>query len=81
METLWTQDDLQAVKQAILDLSTGKRVAEVEYSGSNGTTKKAKYTEADLPSLRRLFGEIRSELAAADGSGAGCVSTVTTKGL
>ncbi|WP_444885986.1 hypothetical protein [Microbulbifer sp. PSTR4-B] len=79
MEQLWTPEDLQAVKDAIMKLVSGKRAVTIKFSGGN-TTKEASYAPADLPQLKRLHSEIRRELQRAAGA-SGSVTTVTSKGF
>ena len=55
---LYTQEDLDAVKAAVIKLSTGKRTVEVNISGGEKIT----YSQVDLPDLRILLNEINASV-------------------
>lgn len=54
----YSSTDLSNVEDAILDLSTGSRVVEIEVGG-----KRIKYQAASLATLRELRDMIRQDLA------------------
>jgi hypothetical protein len=53
----YTQADFDSVKQAILDLATGGRVAEVMVDG-----QRVRYSETDMNQLKQLKAEIEAHL-------------------
>lgn len=57
----YTNDDLAAVKQAIIDLATGKRRVTVSFSTTAGSSS-VSYGQADIATLRALRDEIQKEL-------------------
>lgn len=63
MASIYTQDDLIAIKQAIIDLVTGVKVVKINFD--NGTGRRDfTYQSVDLPQLRALKQEVESELSA-----------------
>jgi hypothetical protein len=58
----FTQTDLDAVKEAIIDLASGQRVVSVSIAG-----KTIQYGIADLNQLKALRKEIQSEIQALSG--------------
>lgn len=73
---IYTASDLTAVQNAIIELSTGKRVSKITFS--HGET--VEYGLVRLDELKRLRSEIQSELDSAAGK-QGFVRTITGKGL
>jgi hypothetical protein len=71
----YTQDDLDAVTEAIIQLASGRRVV----SARIGDTM-VEYGQADLARLRELKAEIAAELQSADGRRR-FVLTSTSKGV
>ncbi|HCY86674.1 MAG TPA: phage tail protein [Desulfobacteraceae bacterium] len=72
----YTQDDLNSVQAAILDLATGKRVTKVSFS--NGEV--VEYGLASLDGLKTLRATIQSEIDSAAGNKS-FFRAVTSKGL
>ena len=58
----YTEQDLEAVRQAIIDLASGNRLVRVQI-GDQVT----QYAEVDLPKLEALEARIESAVAAAQG--------------
>lgn len=73
----WTQEDVDAVKAAILKLATGERVVTVSYAGP--PARSVTYHATDLASLRTLYSEMQGAVTAATGSSYRLVTT--RKGL
>lgn len=71
----FTSEDLQAVKDAIIALATGRRVVSVSVSG-----KTIAYGPAQIKELRELRDVIQAEINA-ENPGQRYVLTTTTKGL
>ncbi len=71
---LYTREDLENVKAAVMALATGERV--VKYSFKGRTMEKG---QADLPQLRTLLSEIQSDLKTSQGGRTILIST--SKGL
>lgn len=71
----YTETDLENVKNAILELATGKRVVEVSIGGNS-----TRYANTDIDALKSLLSEIRAELQSASGRHR-FVLTATSKGL
>ena len=57
----YTQEDLQAVSKAVIDLATGRRVTMVQFSGGH----MVQYEQIQLEELRALETTIARQLAAA----------------
>lgn len=74
-EPVYTQDDFNAVRSAVIRLATGEQEVRVTVAG-----KTVEYAAQDLGKLKSLLAEIRADLSAAEGS-AGFVLTSTEKGL
>ncbi len=55
----FTQDDLNNVNRAIVELATGNRVTKVAFSDGHST----EYAHAKLPQLRALARDIEAALA------------------
>jgi hypothetical protein len=53
----YTQDDLDAVKNAIVDLATGKRVVSITVDG-----RTTQWQQVDIDKLKALRDEITEEL-------------------
>jgi hypothetical protein len=79
MSGTWTEADRDIVKEAIVKLVSGQRAVTVSLSGG-GVNKSVTYSEADLPSLRRLLNEIVADLTTQNG-GVSCFTAYTGKGL
>lgn len=60
---MWTTTDRDAVKQAVVDLATGKRKVRVSYSSDAGGGT-VEYGQADLPQLRTLLAEMNASVGA-----------------
>ena len=74
---LYTQADLENVKNAILALATGERVARVTIGD-----KTFEFGQAQLNDLRDLRAEIQSEMQASTNKGKGRIYlSQTSKGL
>jgi len=58
--TVYTQADLTAVTQAIMNLATGARVVTVKYAGP--PERSVEYAAAQLGELRALQAEIQREV-------------------
>lgn len=58
----WTNDDLQAVKTAIIDLIQGKRRTTISVAG-----RSVSYTQVNLKELREMRDEIAASLVRASG--------------
>ncbi len=56
----YTQDDLNTITQAIIDLGAGRRKVRCTIAGDS-----MEYAAVDLPALRSLRYEIQDEVAAA----------------
>lgn len=57
----WTQADVDAVKAAIVDLASGKRVVTVSYAGP--PARSVTYGAADLEALRNLHSEMERSVS------------------
>jgi hypothetical protein len=57
----WTQADADAVRAAIVDLATGKRVVVVSYAGP--PQRSVEYGTVDLPALRELLAVIERSVS------------------
>lgn len=57
----WTQADADAVRSAIVDLASGKRVVLVSYAGP--PARQVQYGIAELGDLRKLLAEMERSLA------------------
>lgn len=74
---MWTVDDQTAVKNAVMELATGRRVVKLTIAG-----KVHEFGQADLPQLRSLLSEITAEVGVLDGSASASFAyTRTSKGL
>lgn len=62
---LWTVEDRDRIKAAVLELATGARVVTVNYSGP--PSRSVTYHTADLPQLRSLLAEAEADVASASG--------------
>ncbi|WP_337843561.1 hypothetical protein [Rheinheimera sp.] len=60
--SIWTEDDLLQVKNAIMQLATGARAVSVSFNGPDGSHNKTEYQPADLGKLRDLAAEISMSL-------------------
>ena len=58
---IWTEEDRSAVRQAYMDLVTGKRKVRVQFSSGAGN-RAVDYQAADVGLLRRLLDEMTVEL-------------------
>jgi hypothetical protein len=56
VETIWTQEDIDALKAAILALATGTAVQTVTFGGPPERT--VTYQQVQLPELRSLLAEV-----------------------
>ena len=56
--SIWTSTDETNVKNAIIDLATGKRVVQTEVGG-----KPREFAKTSLPELKKLLAEIRADRA------------------
>jgi hypothetical protein len=56
----WQQSDADAVRAAIVDLASGKRVVTVTYAGP--PQRSVEYASAQLPELRSLLAEMDRQL-------------------
>ena len=63
MSTTWTQAHLESIQTAILSLSSGSEVEEVETPG-----RRIKYFQTDLPQLLKLFTFVEGRVLAAEAS-------------
>ena len=71
----YTQQNLNGIEQAIVDLAKNKRVVRVNIKG-----KSIEYSQANINELKNLRAEIKAELQAAEGRPR-FVLTTTRKGL
>lgn len=74
---LYTQANLNAVEQAIIDLATGARKVSVNWSDSGGS-RSVSYQSGDLPMLKSLRDMIASGLA---GTSRSILTQTASKGL
>lgn len=59
----WTQQDVNQVREAIVKLATGERVATVSFAGP--PARSVTYGAADLKSLRELLAEMERSVNSA----------------
>lgn len=63
---IWTQEDVDKLKAAVLALAVGEAVMTVKYSGP--PAREVTYKSADLADMKALLAEARSEVAADAGT-------------
>jgi hypothetical protein len=69
--SIWTETDRDNIKDAILSLTTGKRVVQTDIGG-----KQREFGQASLPAMRALLADIVADIETAAGiSGHRRVST------
>jgi hypothetical protein len=71
----YTQDDLNTITQAIIDLGSGRRKVRCTIAGDS-----MEYAAVDLPALRSLRAEIQDEVAAQTGADPGFCLVTSGKG-
>ncbi|MCP4744889.1 MAG: hypothetical protein GY874_01935 [Desulfobacteraceae bacterium] len=71
----FTQQDLNNVKSALIDLATGKKAVRV-----TTRNKTVEFAQTDIDKLRTLLSQIQSEVATANGAQSFFL-TSTSKGL
>jgi hypothetical protein len=72
--SIWTTTDRDNVKDAIISLSTGKRVVQTDIGG-----KQREFGTASLPALRSLLAEILADIESVSEISGGRRVSVTVK--
>lgn len=60
---LWTEDDRDAIKKALMGLVSGSRLVRTTHSSEAGQ-RAYEYGQADIPQLKQLLAEITASLDA-----------------